>query len=168
MTLTEKIKHKAQQLGFELVGVAPVEPVPELSFYKEWIEAGYAGKMEYLARDPEKRASVKEIVPEAKSVVVCAMIYNTPHPLSTEQTDSHRGWISRYAWGDDYHDAIQEKLAKLTEFIKAESSDEVISRLYVDTGPVVDRVFAKYAGIGWFGKNTCIINQRMQSCGGRW
>ncbi|TDJ03906.1 MAG: tRNA epoxyqueuosine(34) reductase QueG [Caldithrix sp.] len=163
MTLTKKIKHKAHLLGFELVGVAPVEPVPELSFYKEWIEAGYAGKMEYLARNPDKRTDVREVVAEAKSVVVCALIYHTRHPLSTEQNDPGRGWISRYAWGDDYHNVIQEKLYELIDFIKAESPDEVISRLYVDTGPVVDRVFAKYAGIGWFGKNTCIINQQKGS-----
>ena len=163
MTLTEKIKQKAQLLGFELVGVAPVEPVPELSFYKEWVEAGYAGKMEYLARDPDKRTNVREVVTEAKSVVVCAMIYHASHPLSIEQNDPSRGWISRYAWGDDYHDVIQKKLFQLINFIKEESSEEVINRLYVDTGPVVDRVFAKYAGIGWFGKNTCIINQQKGS-----
>lgn len=161
--ITEKIKHKAQQLGFDLVGVAPVEPIPELSFYKEWIDAGYAGKMEYLSRNVEQRTDVSEVVSEARSVIVCAMVYHTSHPLSTECKDSRRGWVSRYAWGDDYHNIIQKKLIELSDFIKTESKQEVVSRLYVDTGPVVDRVYAKYAGIGWFGKNTCIIDQQKGS-----
>ena len=163
MSLTANIKQKAVELGFELVGVAPVEPVPELSFYKDWIEAGYAGKMQYLERNIEKRDDVTKVVPDAKSVIVCGKIYHTPHPISTEQKDRARGWISRYAWGDDYHDVIKKKLFDLVDFIKEESPEEFVNRLYVDTGPVVDRVFAKYAGIGWFGKNTCIINQKLGS-----
>ncbi|MFQ5637820.1 MAG: tRNA epoxyqueuosine(34) reductase QueG [bacterium] len=163
MSLTGKIKRRSQQLGFDLVGVAPVEPVPELSFYKEWLEAGYAGKMEYLKRNVEKRTHVDQVVPEAKSVIVCAMIYDTDYPYSTETTDPARGWISRYAWGDDYHDIVQKKLFELLDFIKSESLEEVVARVYVDTGPVVDRVYAKYAGIGWYGKNTCIINQQKGS-----
>lgn len=159
MSLSDKIKQHARELGFELVGVAPVEPVPELSFYKDWIEAGYAGKMDYLKRNLDKRSDVTEIVPDAKSVIVCAKIYHTDNPLSTECEDASKGWISRYSWGDDYHDVLWQKLGDLTDFIKAESPEELVSKLYVDTGPVVDRVFAKYAGIGWFGKNTCIINQ---------
>ena len=163
MSLTANIKQKADELGFELVGVAPVEPVPELSFYKDWIEAGYAGKMQYLERNIEKREDVTKVVPDAKSVIVCGKIYHTPHPLSIEQKDRARGWISRYAWGDDYHDVIKKKLFDLVDFIKEERPEEFVNRLYVDTGPVVDRVFAKYAGIGWFGKNTCIINQKLGS-----
>lgn len=150
-------------MGFDLVGIAPLGPVPELAFYKDWIAAGYAGKMEYLARNVEKRSGETEIIPEAKSVIVCAMLYNTDYPLSTEMHDPTRGWISRYAWGDDYHEVLQSKLYELLDFIKQESRDEVIGRVYVDTGPVVDRVYAKYAGIGWFGKNTCIINQQKGS-----
>lgn len=163
MSLTERIKQKAREVGFDLVGIAPVQPVPELAFYKGWIEAGYAGKMEYLRRNPEKRTDVTQVIPEAKSVIACALIYHTDNPLSIEQSEDGRGWISRYAWGDDYHDVLQEKLFAITDFMKAESREEVVSRLYVDTGPVVDRVYAKYAGIGWFGKNTCIINQQKGS-----
>ncbi len=163
MTLTNAIKGEALALGFELVGVAPVSPVPELSFYKEWIDAGYAGQMGYLERNADKKADVGRVVPEAKSVVVCAKIYHTRQPLSTECLSDARGWISRFAWGDDYHDLLTKKLFDLTDFITRKSPEPVRSRLYVDTGPVVDRVFAKYAGIGWFGKNTCIINQQMGS-----
>ncbi len=162
MSLTQAIKQKAHDLGFDLIGVAAVEPVPELSFYKDWIEAGYAGEMDYLKRHVEKRTDLKQVVPEAKSVIVCAMVYDSENPLSTEMRDPTRGWIARYAWGDDYHDVLQNKLFELFDFIKQESAD-VYGRVYVDTGPVVDRVYAKYAGIGWFGKNTCIINQQKGS-----
>lgn len=163
MIFTQKIKRKAHELGFDLVGISPVEPVPELSFYVEWIQAGYAGKMEYMARNIEKRTDVSNVVPSAKSVIVCAMVYHTNNPLSTEQNNYTKGWISRYSWGDDYHEVLEKKLSQLLDFIKAESPEEVIGRVYVDTGPVVDRVYAKYAGIGWFGKNTCILNQEKGS-----
>lgn len=163
MSLTQCIKKKALEIGFDLVGIAPVEPVPELAFYIDWIQAGYAGKMEYMKRHPEKRTHITEVVPAAKSVIACALNYHTDHPLSTEQRDQSRGWISRYGWGDDYHDILQQKLSDLSAFIKTTSDEEPITRFYVDTGPVVDRVYAKYAGIGWFGKNTCIINQQKGS-----
>ncbi|NIR50822.1 tRNA epoxyqueuosine(34) reductase QueG [candidate division KSB1 bacterium] len=163
MSLTRKIKEQAHELGFDLVGIAPVEPVPELSFYKEWVEAGYAGKMAYLTRNIEKRTDVTKVVPTARSVIACAMIYATDHPLSTEADNPKQGWISRYAWGDDYHDILEKKLSQLFDFVRTESDEDVIGRYYVDTGPVVDRVVAKYAGIGWFGKNTCILNQQKGS-----
>ncbi len=163
MSLTRAIKQRATEIGFDLVGIAPVEPMPELDFYKEWIEAGYAGKMAYLARNADKKQDITRVVPEARTVIVCAKIYHTEQPLSTECADSKRGWISRYSWGDDYHDILQNQLFDLTDFIKQETPGEFVSRLYVDTGPVVDRVYAKYAGIGWFGKNTCIINQQKGS-----
>jgi epoxyqueuosine reductase len=163
VTLTEKIKSKAHELGFELTGVAPVEPFPELDFYRTWIEAGYAGEMHYLKRGIDKRENISQIVPEAKSVIACGMVYNTVHPLSTEARYPDKGWISRYSWGDDYHDILQKKLFELVDYIKSESTDEFISRLYVDTGPVLDRVYARYAGLGWFGKNTCLINQKLGS-----
>ncbi|MFQ5865672.1 MAG: tRNA epoxyqueuosine(34) reductase QueG [bacterium] len=163
MSFTQTIKQKAHDLGFDLAGVAPVEPVPELSFYKEWIEARYAGKMAYLERNIERRTDVSKVVPSAKSVIVCALVYHTDHPLSTESQESTKGWISRYSWGDDYHDVLRKKLFELFDFIKDKSSEEVVGRVYVDTGPVVDRAYAKYAGIGWFGKNTCILNQEKGS-----
>ena len=163
MSLSQKIKHYAHEIGFELVGIAPVQPVPELAFYIKWLEAGYAGEMEYLKTNAGKKADTNQVVPEAKSIIVCAKIYHTAQPLSINNNDKTRGWISRYSWGDDYHDFLQKKLFELSDFIKKESRTEFISRLYVDTGPVIDRVYAKYAGIGWFGKNTCIINQQKGS-----
>ncbi len=140
-----------------------MQPAPELAFYKKWNKFGYAGKMDYLQRNIDRRTDVIKIMAPAKSVIVCAKVYNTDFPLSTEMTDRTKGWISRYSWGDDYHEVLQKMLFELFEFIKSESSREVIGRVYVDTGPVVERVYAKYAGVGWFGKNTCIINQQKGS-----
>lgn len=163
MSLTERIKTRAFELGFQLVGVAPVGVVPELSFYRDWIAAGYAGEMGYLTRDVERRTNLAKVVPEARSVIACGLVYHTDQPLSLEVKDQQRGWISRYAWGDDYHDVLRNRLQELFDFLKKESSEPVIGRIYVDTGPVVDRVVAKYAGIGWFGKNTCLINEKLGS-----
>lgn len=157
--LSESIKKQAHAAGFELVGIAPVEPVPELEFYQKWIEAGYAGEMAYLERNADKKQDTRHVVPEARSVVVCAKIYNTDHLLSTEARNPKRGWISRYSWGNDYHDLLQKRLFDLVDYIQSQVNEDLIGRVYVDTGPVIDRVYAKYAGIGWFGKNTCIINQ---------
>jgi epoxyqueuosine reductase len=162
-SLTERIKSFARDLGCELVGVAPVAQFKELDFYPKWLQDGYAGEMHYLERQLPARLEARQILPEAQSVIVIGVIYHTPHPLSTEIKDSRRGWISRYAWGDDYHDVLREKLAALHKFLEQEAGPDYKGRYYVDTGPVLDRVFAKYAGLGWFGKNTNLINQRLGS-----
>src|SRR5438046_3245754 len=127
--------------------------------------------MKYMeARDEAgrlKRASLRHAVPWARSVVVCAINYNTAQPYSTEVNDSQRGWISRYAWGEDYHDAVMAKLRAVEQQLHQECGEreapELQTRCYVDTGPIVERVLAKYAGVGWIGKNTCIINQKVGS-----
>src|ERR1700719_2548081 len=127
--------------------------------------------MKYMeARDERgdlKRGSLARVAPWARSVVVCAINYNTDHPYSTEVQDPSCGWISRYAWSrEDYHDAVLRRLqqveAALHEAVKG-SEPPLITRSYVDTGPIVERVFAKYAGVGWIGKNTCLINQKIGS-----
>ena len=165
------IKQAAKQAGFELCGIAPAADSPELKFFPEWLAAGHAGEMKYLeARDDQgslKRASLSRVAPWARSVVVCAINYNTDHPYSTEVHESNRGWISRYAWSrEDYHDAVLIRLKQVEAALHAtvhDSRPELITRSYVDTGPIVERVFAKYAGVGWIGKNTCIINQKIGS-----
>jgi epoxyqueuosine reductase len=162
------VKRAAEAAGFDLVGVAPAADARELEHFPEWIAAGHGGEMKYLeARDEKgnlKRASLARVAPWAQSVVVCAINYNTENPYSTQVHDSTRGWISRYAWSrDDYHDAVLRRLkqveAAVHEAVPAELGPGLTTRSYVDTGPVVERVFAKYAGVGWIGKNTCIINQ---------
>jgi epoxyqueuosine reductase len=102
-------------------------------------------------------------LPEAQSVVVCGLNYDTEYPYSTTQGDATRGWIARYAWGIDYHSVLQDKLTQLRAYVSELVPPTVASKLYVDTGPVVERVYAKYAGLGWFGKNTCLLNSRLGS-----
>ena len=172
--ISEFIKQAAREAGFELAGIAPVRDFPELESFPEWIEAGHAGEMKYLeARDENgrlKRASLKNAAPWARSVVVCAINYNTAQPYSTEFHDSDRGWISRYAWGrEDYHEAVLKRLGaveqRVLEHVQrgADKTPELRTWCYVDTGPVIERVYAKYAGVGWIGKNTCILNQKLGS-----
>jgi len=226
------VKEAARKAGFELAGIAPVRDFAELEHFPEWIAAGHAGEMNYMAARDEsghlKRASLRTVAPWARSVIVCAINYNTAHPYSTQGQDAGRGWISRYAWSrEDYHLAVMRRLRAIEERLRdeietsgakapaaegariaalkgcatqnpglatvgggvpfrgdggdsawklgpsgprpatkedrASAPVELITRCYVDTGPLVERVYAKYAGIGWTGKNTCILNQKMGS-----
>ena len=181
--LTAIVKRSAASAGFELAGIAPVGDFSELQYFPEWVAAGHAGEMKYLeARDDTgnlKRASLGAVAPWARSVIVCAINYNTDHPYSTKLSESDRGWISRYAWSrEDYHDSVLRRLRvverRLVEHVEHGAPEDnptggegegpsLQTRCYVDTGPVVERVYAKYAGVGWIGKNTCILNQKMGS-----
>jgi epoxyqueuosine reductase len=163
VSLTDRLKSFARELGCELVGVAPAAQFKELDFYPKWLQDGHAGEMHYLERQLPARLDPQQILPEAQSVIVIGVVYHTAQPLSTEIKDSRRGWISRYAWGDDYHEVLREKLSALHKFLEKEAATAYKGRYYVDTGPVLDRVFAKHAGLGWFGKNTNLINQRLGS-----
>ncbi len=166
------VKTAARGAGFDLAGVAPVHDFVELDQFRKWIAAGRAGEMKYMeARDDAgdlKRASLRSTVPWVRSVIVCAINYNTDQPYSTEVSDPDRGWIARYAWGNqDYHDAVMDRLRivenKLRQAISDPENSALQTRCYVDTGPIVERVYAKYAGVGWIGKNTCILNQKLGS-----
>ena len=169
--LTALIKHAAREAGFDLCGVAPADDAAELKYFAEWIESGYAGEMKYMeARTDDgklKRGSLARTAPWARSVIVCAINYNTDQPYSTQAGDKSRGWISRYAWGrQDYHRALMRRLREVERALHEDarkSGGEIETRCYVDTGPVVERLYAKYAGVGWIGKNTCIINQKKGS-----
>ena len=225
--ITALVKDAARDAGFDLAGIAPVRDLPELDHFPAWIEAGHAGEMKYLeARDDTgqlKRASLRSVAPWARSVIVCAINYNTAQPYSTQLNDPERGWISRYAWSrEDYHESVMRRLraveSSLRTAIEDRRQDETVSqsnfdpepdlreqprsgarmqptaravgkkpetaepqrgerpvanataatpplqtRCYVDTGPLVERVYAKYAGVGWIGKNTCILNQKLGS-----
>jgi len=168
---SERVKEFALEAGFSLAGVSAVGEFRELDLFPEWIASGSAGDMHYLeSRNNSgdlKRAALKNTAPWARSVVVCALNYNSAEPYSIEVDDPTRGWISRYAWSQrDYHDVLLEKLRELESRVAALARDdrqEFRSWCYVDTGPVVERVYAKYAGIGWIAKNTCIINQQLGS-----
>lgn len=169
--IREAVQQSARNAGFELAGIAPVHDFGEFDRFREWIEAGRAGEMKYMETRDEsgslQRTSLRSTLPWVRSVIVCAINYNTAQPYSTQVDDPQRGWISRYAWGnEDYHEAVIHRLrvveSKLRTAAGARAS-ELQTRCYVDTGPLVERVYAKYAGIGWVGKNTCIINQKLGS-----
>jgi epoxyqueuosine reductase len=161
------VSERARALGFDGCGVAPAEKFPELSRYSEWIERGYAGEMDYL-NDP-RRLDPRSPMPELRSIIVCALNYNSGRPYSTEANsapqDVHgpRGWISRYAWGDDYHEILWKKLNELSAAMRGHFAEAFELRVYADTGPIHERAAAKYAGLGWLGKNTLLINQSLGS-----
>jgi epoxyqueuosine reductase len=168
--ITDLVRQAAFAAGFELAGIAPVRQFPELKHFPAWIGAGHAGEMKYLeARDEAgtlQRAALRTVAPWARSVIVCAINYNTAEPYSTQAGNPRKGWISRYAWTqDDYHAAVMNKLRSVEASLRGAVPEPstLETRCYVDTGPLVERVYAKYAGIGWFGKNTCILNQKMGS-----
>jgi len=164
------IKRAARDAGFDLCGIASAADHRELNYFPVWIASGHAGEMKYMeSRDDQgqlKRASLARVAPWARSVIVCAINYNTAQPYSTHVKDPVRGWISRYAWSqEDYHEAVLRRLKQVERAIWDGHScpPDLQTRSYVDTGPIVERVYAKYAGIGWIGKNTCIINQQKGS-----
>ena len=233
--IADLVKQTAHEAGFELAGIAPVRDFAELNYFPDWIAAGHAGEMKYMESRDEagqlKRASLRSAAPWARSVIVCAINYNTAHPYSTQVNDPQQGWISRYAWSrEDYHEAVMRRLRVVENSLRKAfgqpSQDEAASqsydrksgldlekqphsgarmqptapavgskqetakpqrgerqiatraqdamatgngrpplqtRCYVDTGPLVERVHAKYAGVGWIGKNTCILNQKLGS-----
>src|SRR4051812_21039922 len=137
------IKAYARSLGFDACGIAPAAAHPELAFFREWLDRGYAGEMAYLHRTAERRADVRNVVPSARTVIVTAAVYNTDRPYSTECADPARAHIARYAWGDDYHDVIGERLDALVACMRGQSSEPFEARTYVDTGPVQERVYAQ-------------------------
>ena len=157
------IKAKARELGFDACGIAPASDHPELRFLKEWLAGGYAGEMAYLHRSAGRRADVRNVVPSARTVIVTATVYNTDRPYSTECADAGRAQIARYAWGDDYHDVVGARMEALLGWMREASPEPFDARAYVDTGPVQERVYAQHAGVGWIGKNTCVINPGLGS-----
>ena len=162
MLTSSDIKLRARELGFDLCGVASAEHYPELDYLPDWLARGYAGEMAWIGRNADRRADVRHVVPGARSVVVTGTLYNTNRPYSEQQApDVAR--ISRYAWGDDYHDVLKTRLELLLDWMRTRSPEPFEARAYVDTGPVQERVYAQYAGLGWIGKNTCLINAEIGS-----
>jgi epoxyqueuosine reductase len=162
MLTSSHIKSKAASLGFDLCGIAPVDDFSELSFLNEWLDRGYAGEMAWMRRTAQRRGDVRNVVPGARSVIVTATLYNTDRPYGDALPSGAAG-ISRYAWGDDYHDVISGRLDALLEWMRSTSGVPFDARAYVDTGPVQERVYAQYGGLGWIGKNTCLINPEIGS-----
>ena len=157
--LKTQIKDKALELGFSLFGVSPADPLEGAAFYARWVAMGYAGEMDYLKRNIEKRGDLTKIVPGARSVICLGMEYLQPSPKSFSTTE---GRFASYARGDDYHKLIKTRLFELWDFMKSKVSD-VSGRVYVDTAPLLERELAERAGVGWRGKNTLLINKHRGS-----
>ncbi len=154
--LAARVKAIARDEGFDLAGLARADAPPDLSFFAEWVARGHAGEMDYLTSQVAKRSDLHVAFTWARSVVCVGLQYDTPHPYSTAAPPD-RGWISRYAWGDDYHDVMKALLDRVVERLRAEAGTfEALT--YVDTGPIVEKAWAAAAGLGSWGKNGCILN----------
>jgi epoxyqueuosine reductase len=151
-----RAKILAAEVGFDLAGVAAPDAPRELGAFAAWVARGYAGEMTYLTSQVAKRSDLRAAFPWARSVLCVGLQYDTPHPYSTEAPPD-RGWIARYAWGDDYHDVMKAMLDRLVERLSAEAGP-FTARTYVDTGPIAERAYAAAAGIGAWGKNTCLLH----------
>ena len=165
-TDTGWIINHAKTIGFDLCGIVRLEGFPELAQFEEWLARGYGGEMKYL-EDPRRR-DPSLLLENARSAIVCALNYNTAHnylvdSAPTPHSAEPRGWISRYAWGRDYHEVLWEKLNALSVSLAEKFLELFAARAYADTGPIAERIFAKYAGLGWLGKNTLLLNEALGS-----
>jgi len=165
MNLIAQIHSKALDLGFDLAGTAPISPVPHVDAYRDWIAQGYHGEMGYMARpDRAKRRENPDVILPGAKTIVCVGLNYYPGPLPDDLArDASRGLIANYAWGLDYHDLMQPRLEELAAFIRAETGGNGTTRAYVDTGPILERAHAAAAGLGFIGKNTCLIHPKMGS-----
>lgn len=163
MTLSQRIKEKAYNLGFDLIGLAPAERAPHAEAYRHWLGQGYNAEMAWLNREPERRENPRRILPGAQSVVVVGLSYFVLNPPPEVWHDPSRGRIARYAWGLDYHEIMLPRLRELADFVEKEAGKTVNRRTYVDTGPILERDFAAQAGLGFVGKNTLLINPNIGS-----
>jgi epoxyqueuosine reductase len=161
--LTEQIKAQAFSLGFDFVAVVPAGPAPHARAYADWLASGYAGEMAYMARDPLRRQDPRQVLAGARSIVVTGLNYFTQWVPDEWRNDPSRGLISKYAWGLDYHDVMLPRLRQLVDFTRQEAGVGVEARAYVDAGPILERDWAAAGGIGFFGKNTCLIHPRLGS-----
>jgi epoxyqueuosine reductase len=154
-----RVKELARECGFELAGVASALPAADSAAYHRWVAAGFAGEMKYLT---DRRGGVRDdprnMLPSARSIISVGKLYNGPQPYSTQFREPELAWISRYAWGQDYHDVLRAGLKQL-----ADRLGECEYKICVDTAPLLERSYARLAGLGWIGKNTCLINQQMGS-----
>jgi epoxyqueuosine reductase len=159
-TLTRLIKAEALRQGFELVGVTRPETPPHLDVYTEWLAAGYHGEMGYLAteRARTRRAEPHQILPECRSILVLGVRYSDPKSVGRVQRGPAHGRIASYAWASDYHEILPDRLQKIVEYLEVRAGHPIPNRWYTDTGPILEREFSQRAGLGWIGKNTCLIN----------
>jgi epoxyqueuosine reductase len=172
MLTTAAVRIKAQELGFDLCGVAPAAALPELQYLSEWLAHGYAGEMSYLHKSAETRSDIRKFLPGTRSVIVTGTLYNTEAavvtgpPLPVEprsELDAGAIRVARYARGHDYHVVLADRLAALAEWMQAASPEPFEHAIFVDKHHVQERVYARHAGLGWIGKNSCLINPELGS-----
>lgn len=163
--LTMVIKEEARRLGFSLAGITTAEPPPHVEIFEHWLEAGRNGVMAYMSTERARlrRADPRQILPGCRSILVLGMRYSDQEPIETVPEGHDRGQVAAYAWGDDYHDVLADRLRSLMDFIEAQVGRQVANRWYTDTGPVLEHDLAQRAGLGWIGKNTCLIDPQSGS-----
>ncbi len=160
----EQVKKLARECGFELAGIVAAAPVPEAGYYARWVADGLAGEMRYLTdRRAALRDDPRQLLPSAKSILCVGKLYNGPQPHSTELAGDDLAWISRYAWGEDYHQVLRRGLERVVDGLPALAPEPFTWKICVDTAPLLERAYARHAGLGWIAKNTCLINQGMGS-----
>ena len=158
--LSQKIKERARAEGFDHVGIVAADVLePEREHLQEWLRRGYHGEMRWMERDPSQRTDPRLILPSARSVVVVALNYYTSHQYSD---DPATGKISRYAWGDDYHDVVGDRLRSLLSWIKVQEP-ATEGKVCVDIQPMMDKAWAVRAGLGWIGKHSNVITRDLGS-----
>jgi epoxyqueuosine reductase len=160
--LSAAVKAEARRLGFELAGVASPEPPPSYPAFEAWLAAGRHGEMAYLAseRSRQRRADPRRILPECQSILALGLRYPAPPEPDAAPGAGPRGRVASYAWGQDYHSLIPPRLEALHAFIEARAGHPVAARAYTDSGPLLERDLAQRAGLGWIGKNACLIHPR--------
>lgn len=151
------LRERADELGLDGIGIAAADTVPHANHFLRWLDQERHGEMAWLARDPQRRLDPREVVPGARSVIMVAVDYFVEEPPADLWNDPLRGRVARYAWGPDYHDVLTPKLRELADWLRAESGDEVATRAYVDTGPLLERTWAAQAGLGFIGRNSLLI-----------
>ena len=161
-SLAERIKAHGTLLGFALVGVSPVVSPAHSDSFASWLRHGYQGEMGYLVRTAKERMDPGQFLPWAKSVISVGLYYDTPHDRLPDP-QGIRGWISRYAWGSDYHDVMRARLAGLLNYIRQEAGSDVRGKAFVDSARVMERGAGARAGIGWCGKNTTLLSEKIGS-----
>ncbi len=161
MSLTQAIKNEARRLGFSLVGVTAPDPPPHWTSFEHWLSLGRHGAMEYLT--DSRRADPRLVLPECRSILMLAVRYPNPDSATLSNREFPVGRIASYAWGQDYHLFLPARLKLLTSFIEKQRGSPIPHRFYTDTGPILERDLAQRAGIGWIGKNTCLINPNFGS-----
>ena len=160
------IKSRARELGFDLCGISPARAFPELDFLAEWLARGYAGEMDYMEKSATVRADIRNFLPSARSVIVMGTVYNTEAGRAGGAGGA--GWgdaikVARYARGQDYHKVIEDRLLELVEWMRAHHATPFDAAHFVDKHQVQERVFAHHAGVGWIGKNSCVISPELGS-----